>query len=114
LPLYGLGQNEKDLAAVAFARVRSANCAFVGVAREKDLLPGIPGFSEHRALQEAGIGEWRLLLEGWKTSLLKLSEEFAGGQAAVAPIDRTRACDRCDLHPLCRINEQVRDKSGEE
>jgi len=108
LPLYGLDGDEQGLAAVAFGRVRGSSCAFVGVARDEGLLPGIPALENHAHLAEAGIEDWQTLLAGWRDSLLRLSEEFAGGKAVVAPIDRAKACDRCDYHPLCRISEHVR------
>ncbi|MEZ4599340.1 MAG: PD-(D/E)XK nuclease family protein [Syntrophotaleaceae bacterium] len=112
LPLYGLDEQEKSLAAVSFARVRGAGCAFIGVAREGGLLPGIPALQEHRVVQSAGVDDWKTLLTGWREKLLRLSDDFAAAKAAVDPIDRERACDRCDLHPLCRVGEGFDEGDG--
>ncbi len=105
LPLYGLGRGGRDLGAVAFASVRSGNCSFQGVGRSEDLLPGLPAADKSNYLAEAGIPDWSGLLTAWRRSLEGLSREFADGMAAVAPIDRARACDRCDLQPFCRVAE---------
>lgn len=106
LPLYSLDRDGQNLAAVAFAKVRNSNCAFIGVAREAELLPGIPALANNSALEAAGILDWKTLLADWRKHLLHLSNEFARGVAVVSPIDQGKACDRCDLQILCRINEQ--------
>jgi ATP-dependent helicase/nuclease subunit B len=105
LPLYGLGRGGRDLAAVVFASVRSGNCSFTGFGRSEDLLPGLPAAEKSGCLAETGIADWSGLLAAWRRSLEGLSREFADGVAAVAPIDRARACDRCDLQAFCRIAE---------
>jgi probable DNA repair protein len=105
LPLYGLGRGGRELAAVAFASVRGGNCSFVGLARSEDLLPDLPAAEKSGFLEEDGIADWPGLLARWGQSLEGLSREFAEGGAAVAPIDRARACDRCDLQVFCRISE---------
>lgn len=105
LPLYGLGRGGRELGAVAFASVRSGNCSFVGIGRSEDLLPGLPAAEKSGYLAEEGIADWSCLLAAWRRSLEGLSREFADGMAAVTPIDRARACDRCDLQVFCRIGE---------
>jgi ATP-dependent helicase/nuclease subunit B len=112
LPLYGLGRGGRDLGAVAFANVRSGNCSFVGVGRSEELLPGLPAAEKSGYLEEAGIADWSGLLAAWRLSLEGLSREFSDGMAAVAPVDRARACDRCDLQAFCRIGDH--DQAGVE
>jgi hypothetical protein len=90
---------------VVFAGVRSGNCSFTGFGRSEDLLPGLPAAEKSGCLAETGIADWSGLLAAWRRSLEGLSREFADGVAAVAPIDRARACDRCDLQAFCRIAE---------
>lgn len=103
LPLYTLGRDGAELAAVAFARVKGGDCAFVGLGREGAALPGVAGVGEQRQLQAAGLADWDDLLRHWRTVLEQLGGQFAAGHAAVDPINSRQACEWCDLHPLCRI-----------
>lgn len=107
LPLYTLGRSGSDLAAVAFAKVRRGDSTFIGIGRADDLIPGVAGVSGHRQLDaEADIENWEDLLGFWRRTLEQLSKDFCDGQAIVDPINFQKACDRCDLQPLCRISEQ--------
>lgn len=106
LPLYTLGRRGSELAAVAFARVRRGESAFVGLGRNSDLLPGVTGAAEHRQLQGTEIGNWDELLHNWSEALHRLGDEFARGLAGVDPINSRQACERCDLQPLCRIADR--------
>jgi ATP-dependent helicase/nuclease subunit B len=106
LPLYTLDHRDAELAAVAFAKVRRGDCSFVGLGREDDLLPGVASASGHRKLEGTEIGNWDDLLRCWRDTLHQLGDEFARGHAQVDPINGQQACDRCDLHALCRIADQ--------
>jgi probable DNA repair protein len=106
LPLYTLGRHGSGLAAVAFAKVRRGDCAFVGLGRESELLPGVAGTAGHRQLEGSDIGNWDDLLQSWRSTLHKLGSDFSGGKAGVDPINASKACDRCDLHAFCRIADQ--------
>jgi probable DNA repair protein len=106
LPLYTLGRHSSELAAVAFAKVRRGDCAFVGLGRDSELLPGVSGAAGHRQLEGTDIGDWDDLLQGWRSTLQKLGSDFSGGKAAVDPVNVRQACERCDLQSLCRIADQ--------
>lgn len=106
LPLYSFGRGGKELSAVAFARIRRGDCAFIGLGRDEHLLPGVPAAENARALRDTDLTDWPAVQEFWRKGLLKLSEEFAAGQAAVDPVDKQKACTYCDLQPLCRIAEK--------
>lgn len=106
LPLYTLGRHGSRLAAVAFGKVRRGDCAYVGIGCKEDLMPGVVGADGQRRLAEAEIADWAELLQYWRRTLHKLGNDFSRGQAAVDPINNRLACERCDLHPLCRIAEQ--------
>ncbi len=106
LPLY-LVASESAAAAVAFAQVRAGDQGYVGLARDGDLLPGVPAFADSR--QRGEHGDWSSLVAAWQTELEKIAGEFAAGHAAVDPKRLPHTCQYCDLGPLCRIRE----RSGE-
>jgi probable DNA repair protein len=96
LPIYAVGAVPQP-AGVAFARVRRGECAFLGVAQDAGILPGVA--------VSAAPEEWPALLERWRLRLEELAASFGAGHAAVAPVDPLKACRYCDLSPLCRIDE---------
>ena len=96
LPLY-LTVAEPDAAAVAFAQVRAGDMKFVGLGREVGLLPGTKA-------PPVSWDEQRVL---WRAELERLADEFATGNAAVAPKRLAHTCRLCDLQPLCRIHERA-------
>jgi probable DNA repair protein len=106
LPFYTLDRRDSELAAVAFAKVRRGDCSFVGLGRDDALLPGVDNASGHPKLEGTDINHWDDLLRSWRKTLHQLGEGFASGQAQVDPINDRQACDRCDLHALCRIADQ--------
>lgn len=103
LPLYALAQKE-PVAAVAFALIRPNESAFVGLAREDGLLPGVMAFDRHRSAKHAAT-DWQALIEGWRESLTALAGDYAAGRAEVDP--KSGACRHCHLGPLCRVGEQA-------
>jgi len=106
LPLY-LVAAEPAATAVAFAQVRAGDHGYVGLARDGDLLPGVPAFAESR--QRGEHGDWYSLVAAWQAELEKIAGEFAAGHAAVDPKRPPHTCQYCGLVPLCRIRE----RSGE-
>jgi len=109
LPLYALTQ-DAPLAALAYGRVKHGDCAFHGVADDADFLqPGrhgknqIPQFEKQRSLKKH-FANWEEMRAHWHAALEKLAREFRDGDARVAPAPM--ACNHCDLHGLCRIDER--------
>ena len=106
LPLYAIAAAE-DVAAVAFARVRTGEMRFTGLARAADLLPKVKAAES-----------WSALFEGWQRGLEALGREFAQGVARVEPKRLLKTCRHCDLQPLCRVHERIAaledDDEGEE
>jgi RecB family exonuclease len=100
LPAYVQALGPGRIAAVAFARVRSGDTRYVGVAREEGLFPGlgVPGARGG----PPGYDRWDRLLDDWQRRLEFLAAEFAGGGARLAP-DPPRACEYCRIGALCRI-----------
>jgi RecB family exonuclease len=106
LPLYALAAGEEDIRAVAFARLKVGQLGFVGLAREKNLLPGVDTVDKHRAAS-GQVGSWSELLARWHEELEALGENFASGDARIDPKRELATCERCDLKTLCRVHERL-------
>lgn len=105
LPLYAVTSGT-DVAAVAFACVKTGEMAFKGLAREKDLIPRVSTLAEQRAAKR--YRSWDELLAGWRRELAELGREFASGDARVDPKDKHNlaTCRYCGVKPFCRIYER--------
>jgi probable DNA repair protein len=104
LPLY-LISAEPRAAAVAFGQIKPGDTRFKALARDNDLLPGVPGFSESRLA--AQHGSWERLLAVWKADLTCIAAGFASGDARVDPKRNPQTCRNCDLRSFCRIDERA-------
>ena len=102
LPLYALNASE-DVAAVAFAKLRTGEMRFMGFSRDKESLPG---------LKQAK--DWSALLAGWKQEIEFLGASFAAGDARVDPKKALATCRYCDLQTLCRVYERVNTLAADE
>lgn len=102
LPMYALGSGE-DVAAVAFARVKPGDCAFKGLSREENLLPGVTLVTKDRSRLAAGYADWSQLREGWRRELEALGRAFAAGEAGVDPKHGAATCASCPARIACRV-----------
>lgn len=105
LPLYALAAGEGDVRAVAFARLRSGDLGFSGLAREAGTLPGVQSIDRYRGA--GAVASWEQLLEQWRREVDRLGENFASGDARVDPKALLSTCRWCDLKPLCRVHERL-------
>ncbi len=95
LPLYALNAKE-DIAAVAFARLKTGEMRYMGFSSREDLIPKVkPSL------------DWAALLAGWKEEIEALGKGFASGDARVDPKKQLATCRYCDLQPLCRVYEKA-------
>ena len=104
LPLYLLTA-EPDAAAVAFARVRTGKMAYVGLARDGDLLPGIKAHAESKHSEQ--YPAWPDLVAAWRADLERIALQFAEGVSIVDPKRYPQTCQFCDQQPFCRIRERM-------
>jgi probable DNA repair protein len=111
LPAYVQALGAANVAAVAFARVRSGDTGYVGVARTTEAFPGLRVPGSPGLLKE--FGTWDELLGAWRRRLDALAVEYAAGDARLAP-NPPRACEYCHLGALCRIAETQATRSAEE
>ncbi|HEV7800539.1 MAG TPA: PD-(D/E)XK nuclease family protein [Burkholderiales bacterium] len=95
MPLYAIAAKE-DVVALAFARIKTGDMRFTGLALEGKTLPKVKA-----------VDGWRGLLEVWRRQLDALGREFADGVAVVDPKRGLKTCRHCDLQPLCRVHERL-------
>ncbi len=100
LPLYSMAAEVSADDAVCFARVRSGDMGFEGLAGEGI---GIDGVAVYKGKDEEAE-TWPDLLTLWKQRINALASEFVEGRCDVSPRD-AHACDYCGLEGLCRISE---------
>jgi RecB family exonuclease len=102
LPLYALNAAE-DVAALAFAKLKTGEMRYMGFSRIKDALPKV-----------AAAKDWTALVAGWNGELEALGAGFAAGEARVDPKKMLQTCRTCDLQPLCRVYERLsaQDEAG--
>jgi probable DNA repair protein len=102
LPLYAINALE-NIAAIAFAKVRTGEMRFTGFSRVPDALPKVKAAES-----------WNGLLDGWRREIEALGQAFADGDARVAPKRLFDTCKYCDLQALCRVHERFSALAEEE
>jgi probable DNA repair protein len=104
LPLYSQAVGREHVSAVAFGRVRAGDTGYVGLASGAGAMPGLKDPSTRGWPKE--YATWGELQAAWARRLEGLAEEYARGEARLAP-DPTHACRYCHLAALCRIEESA-------
>jgi probable DNA repair protein len=110
LPLYAEAVGRARVSALAFGRVRAGETGYVGLAREAGTMPGLKDPTMRSWPRE--YGSWSELQAAWERRLRVLAEEYATGDARLAP-DPSQACKYCHLAALCRIGESGLDAQAE-
>ncbi len=103
LPLYRYAfetdpDEEKKVGALAFAIVRADEQRVVGLAATPDCAPGLASAGA------GGVAGWIEVGDEWNQALEALGADFERGAAQVDP-KSTDDCRRCEMRPLCRIDE---------
>lgn len=101
LPLYLQAFGADRVAALAYARVRTGESGYVGLARDAQAFGSIASFGVDGP---RGFDSWDQLLAFWRVRLQALADEYLRGDMRLAP-DPTAACRHCHLATLCRIDE---------
>ncbi len=103
LPIYAVAQRGqgREIAGVAFARVRAAKYAFLGGSVRKEVFGKWPNGTKP--------GDFEKALESWPPELERLASQFLAGRAEVDPKHplgtAKSTCRYCHLGSLCRIAE---------
>jgi probable DNA repair protein len=105
LPMYAL--STKNVAAVAFAQVKTGVMKFHGVSREPDLLPNVKVITDNRSRNAKLYRDWAQLVEGWRGELESIGAAFVAGDARVDPKNGKTTCELCDQKMVCRIAEKA-------
>ncbi len=106
LPLYALAAGGETVRAVAFARLRTGQLGFVGLAADAAALPGVGTVEESRSARRHA-DSWAALRAIWRAQVDRLGAEFAQGEARVDPKRQLATCRLCDLRTLCRVHERL-------
>ena len=96
LPIYAVTA-EAEVAGVLFARLRTGELGFRGLAESPDIAPGIRVPESQPPLAQT-ISDWRAVLDD-------LGRGFREGRAHVDPKDPAKTCRYCELPSLCRISQ---------
>lgn len=104
LPIYAVSA-EAPVAGVVFARLRTGDAGFRGLAESPDIVPGVRVPDGQQPLART-IDEWRAVLDG-------LGRDFREGRAHVDPKDPAQTCRYCALPSLCRIGQGTEEQEDD-
>lgn len=96
LPIYAVTA-EAEVAGVLFARLRTGDLGFRGLAESPDIAPGVRVPEKQPPISRT-ISDWRTVLD-------VLGRGFREGRAHVDPKDPAKTCRYCELPSLCRISQ---------
>jgi exodeoxyribonuclease-5 len=106
LPIYAvLALQGQEVAAVCFAKVRSDETRFAGLAAEAGLLPKVLEISSSRNKVFNDFADWASLLDHWQASLKAIAAEIKAGEASVL-VNKESDLVYCDVLALLRLAER--------
>lgn len=116
LPIYAaLAFPDRDVAAVALARVTPDKPGFLGVSEDEGLLPEVkPLAAQRRLYAEEDFPDWPALRSLWAQRLTDIAREVRDGAAAVV-FDAEKDIEYCDVRALLRVAERQQqfDEAGQ-
>jgi probable DNA repair protein len=113
LALYAMALAQEGgapIAALAYAQLKAGEVAAVGLAADGDAWPGLAAPDELRGVD---VADWTQAQAHLQEAIAALAREVHDGEARITPRDR-KACQRCDLKPLCRIATLDEDEGSAE
>ncbi|MXY49834.1 MAG: hypothetical protein F4Y38_11150 [Gemmatimonadetes bacterium] len=96
LPIYAVSA-EAAVAGVLFARLRTGEPAFRGLAESPDIAPGVRVPEGQPPITQT--------IDAWRAVLDELGRDYREGRAHVDPKDPAKTCRYCELPSLCRISQ---------
>ncbi len=106
LPLYSVYATG-DPIGIAYAQIRGGKMQFKGLMDESHDHSAV--FSEMISISTLNFNgvilSWNEIRLQWQQTLERLATHFSQGFAAVDPVDPVTACEYCDLHAFCRIED---------
>ena len=115
LPIYAaLAFPDRELAAVALARITRDEPGFLGISEGDGLLPEVKSLDlQRKRYAEEDFPDWETLRRQWAARITELAREVRDGVAAVVFADE-KLLAYCDVRPLLRVAERQAqfDESG--
>ena len=107
LPIYAaLAFPDRDVAAVALARVTRDEPGFLGVSEDEGLLPEVKSLDlQRKRYAPDEFPDWSALRRLWAERITEVAREVRDGVAAVVFSDE-QAIAYCDVRPLLRVAER--------
>jgi RecB family exonuclease len=107
LPIYAaLAFPDRDVAAVALARVTPDKPGFLGVSADDGLLPEVKSLGmQRKQYAEGDFPDWQALRRLWAERLTEVAREVRDGVAAVV-FDAEKELEYCDVRALLRVAER--------
>ena len=107
LPIYAaLAFPDREVAAVALARVTRDDPAFLGITESEGLLPGVKSLGgQRKRYAEDEFPDWSALRALWAERITEVARAVRDGAAAVVFADE-KAIEYCDVLPLLRVAER--------
>ena len=108
LPIYAALVND-EVTAVVFAKVLLDKPTFVGVADERDILPGVQGIGDEKqkVFDPAEFPDWIAVITHWRERLHAVAKEVKDGRAGRVFADE-KDLQYCEVLPLLRLPERRR------
>ncbi len=108
LPIYAALVND-EVTAVVFAKVLLDKPTFVGVADERDILPGVQGIGDEKqkVFDPAEFPDWIAVITHWRERLHAVAKEVKDGRAGRVFADE-KDLEYCEVLPLLRLPERRR------
>jgi len=95
--------SEQPVHAVAIAHVNAENTQYSGIMESDQFHRSVTDISA----KQPDDKDWDKLMQHFQSVLHRTADQFHEGVATVNPVNPPSTCRYCDLHALCRIQEQV-------
>lgn len=112
LPIYAAfilqEAQDNEIGAVCYAKVRTADNTFIGIAASDDLVQGATVFDDKRGrkiFNETDFPNWQSIITHWKTRITETAIRLKAGDAAVI-VENENQLAFCDVTALLRLPER--------
>lgn len=108
LPIYAtLAMQTAEIAAVYFAKLNVDALKMIGLAKTKDIVPGLAAFDSLKSHSPfLKFTSWQDLLNAWQQTLTAIGEEITRGEARVT-FKKASDLTYCEVLPLLRLPERL-------
>jgi len=100
MPFYALFASNKPMDGIAIGVINAAKPQWIGIGRDKDLLPGIKDFTATQ------YRSWDDLIDFWKCRIDNAVKSYESGNAAVI-FTREKDMAYCQVKSILRLPERI-------